>query len=207
MAVSSLPARSPQDDDEAEPEDDDQAEDDDEAEDENEDEEGAMATLTAWKFETPTGADAVLLKLEQLQSRGLIELHDSAVVSWPEGRKKPWTRESESATGRGALGGGFWGLLFGLIFFVPLLGAAIGAATGALVGSLREVGISDDFIREVREKVTPGTSALFLLSSDAVYDKIAPELPDIKAELISTNMSEEQEAQLRQAFGLEADET
>jgi uncharacterized membrane protein len=207
MALSSLPARSPQDDDEAEPEDDDQAEDDDEAEDENEDEEGAMATLTAWKFETPTGADAVLLKLEQLQSRGLIELHDSAVVSWPEGRKKPWTRESESATGRGALGGGFWGLLFGLIFFVPLLGAAIGAATGALVGSLREVGISDDFIREVREKVTPGTSALFLLSSDAVYDKIAPELPDIKAELISTNMSEEQEAQLRQAFGLEADET
>ena len=136
-----------------------------------------MTTLTAWKFETPTGADAVLLKLEQLQSRGLIELHDSAVVSWPEGRKKPWTRESESATGRGALGGGFWGLLFGLIFFVPLLGAAIGAATGALVGSLREVGISDDFIREVREKVTPGTSALFLLSSDAVYDKIAPELP------------------------------
>jgi uncharacterized membrane protein len=201
MAVSSLPARSPQPADEAEPEDEGKAED------ENEDEEGAMATLTAWKFETPTGADAVLLKLEQLQSRGLIELHDSAVVSWPEGRKKPWTRESESATGRGALGGGFWGLLFGLIFFVPLLGAAIGAATGALVGSLREVGISDDFIREVREKVTPGTSALFLLSSDAVYDKIAPELPDIQAELISTNMSEEQEAQLRQAFGLEADET
>ena len=165
-----------------------------------------MAALTAWKFETPTGADAVLLKLEELQGRGLIEIQGSAVVSWPEGRKKPWTRESKNPTQRGALGGGFWGLLFGLIFFVPLLGVAIGAATGALIGSLRDVGITDDFIREVREKVTPGTSALFLLSSDALYDKIAPELPDIKAELISTNLSEEQEAKLRDAFGLEDNE-
>jgi uncharacterized membrane protein len=162
-----------------------------------------MATLTAWKFATPTGADAVLLKLEQLETQQLIEIHDAAVVSWPEGRKKPWTRESHSTTSRGALGGGFWGLLFGLIFFVPLLGVAIGAATGALIGSLTDVGISDKFISEVREKVTPGTSALFLLSSDAVYDKIAAELEGFEAELISTNLSNEQEAKLREAFGLE----
>ena len=126
----------------------------------------------------------------------------------PKAAKKPWTRESESATGRGALGGGFWGLLFGLIFFVPLLGAAIGAATGALVGSLREVGISDDFIREVREKVTPGIVRSVLTSvRTPSTTRSPPSFPDIKAELISTNMSEEQEAQLRQAFGLEADET
>jgi hypothetical protein len=28
-----------------------------------------MATLTAWKFDTPTGADAVLLKLKQLEDQ------------------------------------------------------------------------------------------------------------------------------------------
>jgi uncharacterized membrane protein len=162
-----------------------------------------MATLTAWKFDTPTGADAVLLKLEQLESQKLIQIHDSAVVSWPEGRKKPWTREAHPQTRRGAMGGGFWGLLFGLIFFVPLLGVAIGAATGALIGSLTDAGISDKFVREVREKVTPGTSALFLLTSDAVYDKIAAELQGVDAELISTNLSDEQEAKLREAFGLE----
>jgi uncharacterized membrane protein len=162
-----------------------------------------MATLTAWKFATPTGADAVLLKLEQLETQQLIQIHDAAVVSWPEGRKKPWTRESHSTTRSGALGGGFWGLLFGLIFFVPLLGVAIGAATGALIGSLTDVGINDKFIRDVREKVTPGTSALFLLSSEAVYDKIAAELEGFEAELISTNLSDEQEARLRDAFGLE----
>ena len=162
-----------------------------------------MATLTAWKFDTPTGADAVLLKLKQLENEALIQIHDSAVVSWPEGRKKPWTREEHSPVSKGALGGGFWGLLFGLIFFVPLLGVAIGAAAGALAGSLTDVGISDRFIREVREKVTPGTSALFLLSSDAVYDRLAAELAGFDAELISTNLSNEEEQKLREAFAEE----
>jgi uncharacterized membrane protein len=86
---------------------------------------------------------------------------------------------------------------------MPFLGLAIGAASGALLGSMRDVGISDAFIRDVREKVTPGTSALFVLSSGAVYDKVAAEFRDTEAELIRTNMSDEQEAKLREAFGLE----
>jgi len=72
----------------------------------------------------------------------------------------------------------YWGLLFGLIFFVPLLGLAIGAASGALFGSMRDVGISDAFIREVREKITPGTSALFALTTGGVYGKVAAEFAD-----------------------------
>jgi uncharacterized membrane protein len=36
-----------------------------------------------------------------------------------------------------------------------------------------DVGINDSFIKQVREKVTPGTSALFLLTGDAVVDRIA----------------------------------
>ena len=97
---------------------------------------------------------------------------DGAVVSWPPDEKKPKTRQLHSTTGAGALGGAFWGLLFGLIFFIPLVGAAIGAATGALVGSMTDVGISDDFIKSVRDEVTPGTSALFLMSQNAVVDRV-----------------------------------
>ncbi len=162
-----------------------------------------MATLTVWKFPSPVLADAVILELEQLQSQALVKIEDYAVVSWPEGAKKPWTREMHSPATKGTFGGGLFGLLLGLIFFVPLLGAAVGAAAGALIGSLKDVGISDRFIDEVREKVTPGTSALFLLSSDAVYDKLAAEFEDYPAELISTNLSDEQEARLREAFGID----
>ena len=162
-----------------------------------------MATLTAWKFATPYGADAALEKLEGLQGRQLIQVQDAAVVSWEEGRKKPKTHEMHSAKGIGALGGGFWGLLFGLIFFVPILGLAIGAAAGALMGSMADVGITDSFIDSVRQKVTPGTSALFLLSSDAVIDRVRDEFQGTEAELISTNLSAEQEQKLRDAFAEE----
>ena len=158
-----------------------------------------MATLTAWKFATPYGADEALTTLEKLQNEALIQAQDSAVVSWESGRHRPKTRE-QSTKKAGTLGGGFWGLLFGLIFFVPTLGKAIGAATGALFGSMADVGISDTFIKSVRERVTPGTSALFLLSSDAVIDRVTAEFADTRAEVISTNLSMEQEQRLREAF-------
>jgi len=159
-----------------------------------------MASLTVWKFGTPFGADAALEKMKLLQEQNLIMVRDAAVVSWEEGKSKPKTRELHDTKLGGALGGGFWGLLFGLIFFVPLLGLAIGAASGALFGSLADVGINDSFIKSVRDQVTPGTSALFLLSSDAVIDRVKEEFPAREAELINTNLSNEQEAKLREAF-------
>jgi len=106
-------------------------------------------------------------------------------------------------TGAGALGGAFWGFLFGLIFFIPLLGLAMGAAMGALGGSLADVGIDDDFIQQVREKVTPGTSALFALTSGATEDRVIEELKQYDFEIISTNLPREQELRLREAFGEE----
>jgi uncharacterized membrane protein len=162
-----------------------------------------MATLTAWRFQTPLGADAALKAVERMEAQQLITLQDAAVVSWEDGRKKPKTREIHSMAKGGAMGGGLWGLLFGLIFFVPLLGLAIGAATGALIGALADVGISSSFIKECRDKVTPGTSALFLLTSNAVFDRVQAEFSGLDAELISTNLSAEQEAKLREAFATE----
>ncbi|MHB1873957.1 MAG: DUF1269 domain-containing protein [Streptosporangiaceae bacterium] len=162
-----------------------------------------MSSLTVWKFKTPDGAQSALDQLEELQHQELIQVHDAAVVRWDVGAKKPKTRELHSTSRAGALGGGFWGLLFGLIFFIPILGLAIGAATGALIGSMADVGISDSFIRDVRQKVTPGTSALFLLSSDAVIDRVAGQFSGAEAELIQTNLSAEQEDKLREAFSNE----
>ena len=87
---------------------------------------------------------------------------------------------------------------------MPFLGAAMGAAGGALGGSLDDVGIDDDFIRQVREKVTPGTSALFALTSGAnAPDRVIDELKQYDFEIISTNLPEEQEKQLREAFAQE----
>ena len=160
-----------------------------------------MAALTVWRFPTAEGAENALGLLEQLQKQQLISIADAAYVSWPEGRKKPKTKELGSLTGAGALGGGFWGLLFGLIFLVPLLGMAVGAAIGALSGSLSHVGIDEEFVDTVRNQVTPGTSALFVMSRDTVLDRVVEPFRETGATLLSTNLSGEEEARLRDAFG------
>jgi len=165
-----------------------------------------MATFTVSQFDSADGAEGTLSTLERLQKEDLITIEDAAIVTWPEGAKKPKTKQLHHLAGAGAMSGAFWGLLFGLIFCVPLLGLAVGAASGALAGSLTDVGIDDNFIKEVRSKVTPGTSALFLMTSGTVQDKVAKELEGIRGHvtLLHTNLSGEQEEKLREAFAEEA---
>jgi uncharacterized membrane protein len=91
-------------------------------------------------------------------------------------------------------------MLFGLIFFVPLLGMAIGAGMGALTGSMSDVGIDDSFIRRMREEIQPGTSALFVLSSGAVVDKVKEAFAGQQMTLVETNLTHEQEGKLREVF-------
>jgi uncharacterized membrane protein len=159
-----------------------------------------MATLTVWKFADPDAADAAVDTLQSLEKQQLITLHDGATVSWPAEAKRPKTRQLHSLTGAGAMGGMFWGMLFGLLFFVPFLGAAIGAAAGAATGALSDVGIDDDFIRRVRDEVTPGTSALFAMTSGAVLDKVKDAFSGQHPELIQTNLSADDEQALREVF-------
>ena len=159
-----------------------------------------MTTLTVWKFDSEGGARNALQVLERLQKQELIQIVDAAIMTWPPDRKKPKTEQLRSLTGAGVLGGAFWGLLFGLLFFIPLLGMAIGAGMGALMGSMTDVGIDDDFIRKVRDEVTPGTSALFVMSGNVVADRVLAEFKDTGAHLASSNLSSEQEAKLREVF-------
>jgi uncharacterized membrane protein len=164
-----------------------------------------MATLTVWKFDTAEGAESALGLLEGLAKQQLMEIRDAAYVYWPADHKKPKTKDLGKLTGAGALGGGFWGFLFGLIFFVPLLGMAVGAAMGALAGSMSHAGIDEAFVNSVRREVTPGTSALFVVTANVVADKVLVQFKETGASLITTNLSNEQEARLREAFA-ETDE-
>lgn len=159
-----------------------------------------MATLTVLKFSTPTGAEESLKTLKSLQEQQLINIEDAATVSWPPGKKGPKTKQISNMAGIGALDGAFWGMLFGLLFFVPFFGLAIGAAMGALAGKFSDYGIDDHFIKEVQSQVVEGTSALFLMSSGAVVDKVVAALKDSNPEIIATNLPADKEAALKEAF-------
>ena len=105
------------------------------------------------------------------------------------------TRQEFDTSSSGALDGVFWGLLFGLIFFVPLLGALLGAAVGGIAGAFRDLGIDDKFIDSVKVQVTEGTSAIFVLSENAVVERVAEAMKELPPhELIASNLTAEQEA-------------
>jgi uncharacterized membrane protein len=162
-----------------------------------------MATLTVLKFETADGADKALDVVKDLNKQSLLNLHDAAIVTWPQGKKKPKIKQLHDLAGAGALSGAFWGMLFGLIFLVPIFGMVVGAAMGALTGSMTDIGISEEFIKSVRSKVTEGTSALFLMTSDAVQDRVFEAMRPLKFELIASNLSKAEEEKLRAAFAEE----
>ncbi len=162
-----------------------------------------MTTITGFKFDTADGAGKMEDLVQDLSRQQLITLEDAATVTWPEGKKKPKTKHLADMTGAGALGGAFWGMLFGLIFFIPFFGLAVGAAMGALSGHFSNYGIDKDFIKSAQDKVTEGTSAMFLMTRDAVTDKVTDAIKNsgLKFDLFYTNLSNEQEAQLREDFG------
>ncbi len=159
-----------------------------------------MAAVTVLKFSEPDGAEKALGQIQSLQKEHLIKLLDAAIVSWPHGKKSPKTRQLLDLVTLGAMGGMFWGMLLGVIFLTPLFGMAIGAAFGAMGGAFRDYGIDDDFIKRVRSAVTEGTSALFLMTSDAVIDRVSERMKTLKFDIIATNLTKEQEDQLREVF-------
>ena len=115
------------------------------------------------------------LTLAKLQVEHLIELEDAAVVVKDE-HGKIKLKQAVNLTGAGAASGGFWGLLIGILFFNPLLGAAVGAASGALAGAFSDIGVDDNFIRELGETLQPKSSALFVLVRKVTPDKVLEEV-------------------------------
>ena len=57
-----------------------------------------MATMTVWKFPTANGAAIAEETLKDLQRKELIQIHDAAIVTWPEGRRS--RRRSSSPASR-----------------------------------------------------------------------------------------------------------
>ena len=76
-----------------------------------------------------------------------------------------------------------------------------------MAGAFADVGIDDKFIKQVQSKVTEGTSALFLLTSGAVMDRVmeAIKAEGLQPELIASNLSAEAESKLREGFVTEAE--
>ncbi len=163
-----------------------------------------MATITVLKFETADGAEKALDVVKDLSKQHLINLHDAAIVTWPQGEEEAKNRTADQFNRCGDIERCFLGDAFRADLFCSYTGPCRrGATVGALTGSMADIGIDDDFIRSIRSKVTEGTSALFLMTSDAVQDRVAEVSKGMKFELIASNLSREEEDKLRAVFAEE----
>jgi len=144
-------------------------------------------------------AEETRLKLRKLQSEFLIDLED-AVVAVKDAAGKIKLHQAIDLTTAGALSGGFWGSLIGLIFLNPLLGMAVGAGAGAASGALTDVGINDQFMKDLASTMASGSSALFVLVRKSTPDKVLEELKGSGGKVLKTSLSHEDEAALQSAL-------
>ena len=159
-----------------------------------------MSELMVLGFENEAEADAFGVKLKQMQSDLIVQLEDAAeVVRDPDG--KPHVKHGSSLVGVGALGGAFWGMLFGLLFFIPFLGLAIGAGMGALFGKLGKTGIDKQVLEQMGDSIQPGQAGWFLLIGQLTEDKFLAQIEGTTARVVRTNLTNEQEEELKKAFG------
>jgi uncharacterized membrane protein len=159
-----------------------------------------MSEMMVLGFETEAAADQFGLTLAQLQKDMIVQLQDAAeVVRDPDG--KPHVKHGHNLVGAGAMGGAFWGMLFGLLFFIPFLGLAIGAGMGALMGKMGKTGVDKAVLEQMKDAVPPGKAGWFLVISQMTEDKFFAAVEGTQAKVVRTNLTEEQEAQLKEAFG------
>lgn len=153
-------------------------------------------TFVAVAYDDIYKAQEVRLRFLQMQKEYLVDLED-AVVAVRDQNGKVKLHQSNDLTATGAIAGSFWGLLVGLIFLNPLLGLAVGAAGGALSGALTDVGINDDFMKELASALKPGSSVLFVLIRQYTPDKVLAELAGTGGRLLKTSLSHEDETKLQ----------
>jgi uncharacterized membrane protein len=160
-----------------------------------------MSTLVVVGYKDIHKAEEDRLQLWKLQRDYLLDLEDAVVVVKND-KGKVKLHQAINLTSAGAVSGGFWGSLIGLMFLNPLLGLAVGATAGAVSGALTDVGIDDNFMKELGATMTPGSSSLFVLLRNAIAapDKVLEELKGTGGIILKTSLSHEDEAKLQAAL-------
>jgi len=132
-------------------------------------------TTTAWRFTGTEGADEAVGTLKQLDAQELIDLQDVTVLRWPRYALEP--QMQEHVTDEGSKMASF------------------------VQKRLKRELIDSSMIESVKGDMMPGTSALVVLSSDAAIDKVASAFKDRQIQLIRSDLSVQQQDQIRAAFG------
>ncbi len=156
--------------------------------------------LIVLAFDTMEDAEKVHEALVEAKKQGLIQIDDAAVVVKDQEGKVHVKNQVARGTWLSAGVGGALGLIIGGILF-PIGGLVMGLAGGALVGRFMDMGVDGKFVKQVGEEIKPGTSALFILASQADPTASLGILRQYKGRVLQTTLSTEAEENIRKALG------
>jgi uncharacterized membrane protein len=156
-----------------------------------------MSDLIAIAYPDMQTAETVRAKLLELTVERSIELEDAVIVDRDaDGKVK--LHQAHNTAASGAVGGALWGGLIGLIFLAPFVGMAVGAAAGGATGALADVGVSNDFLKDLGQKLQPGGAALIVLVRKVTPDKVLPVIQPYGGEVLQTSLDDASEERLRE---------
>ena len=157
--------------------------------------------LLVFAFEKEDSAAVALAELREWQKDGIVKIVNAAVLSRNRDGEIRVRETADPEPGKSALIGAVAGALIGLL--AGPAGVAVGAAAGAGAGSLAahkiDLGIPNDQLEEIAEKLLPGTSAIIALIEPPWTDMVAARLEQYGAEAARQAIKAEIAAQLASA--------
>lgn len=155
-----------------------------------------MAVLLAILYPEATVADDVLDSVEELVSKGHIDIEDACAVIKDEDGEVQLHQEHDLAV-LGGVAGFVTGTFLGFVVLMPYLGLPA-AVLGAAAAKGWDRGINDQYMRDLSKEMTANSSALFLLLRNTPVENVLETLAPFGGRIFHTSLTPEQEVEIQQ---------
>ena len=157
-------------------------------------------SLVALVFDDPYKADEARAALLRMEGEGLLEIEESAVLVKKGDDKYRVTQDTNIVSNRQQVGHVLGIVAANLTGTMPLILA--GTLAGRLFGKFTDTGVTNDFIKQVKGNLSPGTSSLLLfLRTDAERRSLIIErLARYQGRILTSNMPLELEREVDEAM-------
>ena len=160
-----------------------------------------MSDLIIVTFDDEATAFEMRAELAKLHKDYALEIEDVVVVT-RAADDRVHLHQVAYLTALGSVSDGFWGAFIGLMFMNPFLGDVLDSGSGAMSCAMSDIGIDDEFMRDLGQSFTPGTAAVFFLNRKFKADKVIVRLEQFRARgrVLQTSLNRNVEASLRAAL-------
>ena len=164
----------------------------------SEQENGGVSVLVAI-FSEERAADEALKAMEKAKVDEKVYFEDASVIKKDPDGKIHVKETDDTSAGKGAGIGAVIGGVIGLIGGPA--GVIVAAGTGAVIGGLvakGDAGFRDETLEEVGENLSPGTSALVAITSQAFLDSARDYLGQYEAQVTTHELGKDIASQWRE---------